>query len=191
MKSTLFRNAVELSHLVVSQAVAPCDTVIDATCGNGYDTLFLARLVSPGKVFAFDITARAIDNTLTLLTRHGFAENLSLHQSSFISLADYVNQPVKAIMFNLGYLPGGDRDTATTAEETELAVSRALNLLVVGGVMTIVYYTGHDGGEQEADRIINLVSGLSQQEFEVVGMKFMNQVNNPPGLVIINRIKEA
>ncbi len=189
MTSTAFRNAVKLSHLCVERVVKPGDTVIDATCGNGHDTLFLARLVTGGQVLAFDISPRAIANTRLRLEQHGLSDRVGLYEENFRNLASYVTSPAGAIMFNLGYLPGAPRETATTAESSREAIEKAVHLLRPGGVMTIVCYPGHEGGLEEVRQVLIVTAELDQQDFEVLKVKFINQAHHPPLLVVVQRLE--
>lgn len=184
-----FRNAVNLSHLCVKRVVKPGDTVIDATCGNGHDTLFLARLVTSGQVFAFDISPVAIAKTTARLEEHGVFQRVQLFLEDFRNLQAYISSPVAAIMFNLGYLPGFSRETATGADCSRQAIQAAVNLLRPGGVMTIVCYPGHEEGAEEAREILEITGGLNQQEFEVLKVNFINQIHHPPLLVVVQRLE--
>ncbi|MGE5422030.1 MAG: class I SAM-dependent methyltransferase [Ignavibacteriales bacterium] len=183
----LFKNAVQMSHMFVSQVVHPTDTVIDATCGNGHDTVFLAGLVREGKVLSFDIAEEAIEKTERLIAKNQLSDLVVIIHANHVDIPQFVTSPVKAIMFNLGYLPGS-KTSITSAADSLQAVTSSLSLLASGGVMTIVFYTGHPGGREEADLIIDFVSGLPQQEFEVVKMKFLNQINDPPALLVVQKI---
>ncbi|MGI6513874.1 MAG: methyltransferase domain-containing protein [Syntrophomonadaceae bacterium] len=184
-----FRNAVNLSHLCVKMRVKPDDTVVDATCGNGHDTLFLAQIVTRGRVLAFDISPLAIANTAARLKEHGVSHRVELCQEDFRNLRAYVRSPVAAIMFNLGYLPGASRETATKAEHSREAVETAVNLVRPGGVVTVVCYPGHQGGAEETHEILAVTGGLSQKEFEVLKVDFLNQAHNPPLLVAVYRLE--
>ncbi len=183
----LLKNAVQMSHMYIKLVVQAADTVVDATCGNGHDTMFLAGLVPQGRVLAFDIAEEAIINTRKMIDENSFSQRVSIIKDTHVNIPLYIDQPVKAIMFNLGYLPGSKTST-TAAQESLQAIALSLPLLAAGGVMTIVCYTGHPGGAEEADLIIEYVSKLPQQEFEVVKMKFLNQINHPPILVMVGRI---
>jgi len=184
-----FRNAVNLSHLCVKRVVKPGDTVIDATCGNGHDTLFLAGLVTSGRVLAFDISPLAIANTAARLEAYGLSHRVELFQEDFRTLRDYVSSPVAAIMFNLGYLPGSSRETATVAECSRQAIQAAAALLQPGGVMTVVCYPGHEEGAEETRQVLAVTGELNQQEFEVLKVNFINQVHHPPLLVVVQRLE--
>ncbi len=183
-----FHNAVNLSHLCIQRVVSPGDTVIDATCGNGHDTLFLARLVTSGKVLAFDKSLQAISNTARRLEENRMSHRVRLIQEDFRNLALYVTTPIAAIMFNLGYLPGSSRKTATSPEASSQAIQNAVSLLRTGGVMTIVCYLGHPGGVEETEEVLAITEILDQKEFEVLKVNFINQANNPPVLVVVQKL---
>lgn len=189
MKAVDFRNAVNLSHHCIQRVVSPDDTVIDATCGNGHDTLFLAGLVTSGRVLAFDISPRAISNTAKRLEQNGLSDRVGLFQDDFRNLASYVTSPVAAIMFNLGYLPGAPRETVTNAECSRQAIQTAVSLLRPQGVMTIVCYPGHAGGAEETEEVLAITGILDQKEFEVLKVKFINQAHHPPLLVVVQRLE--
>lgn len=130
------------------------DIVVDATIGNGKDTLFLAQLVNNGLVIGFDIQKQAIDNTNKLLTGH---HNYKLYQKDhkyiLQTLLDYKNK-ISLILFNLGYLPGGDKSVTTKPESTIAAVTGSIKLLNKKGKVLIVIYPGHDMGKKEEAKIV-------------------------------------
>lgn len=136
----------------VRSLVSQGDWVVDATLGNGHDALFLAQTVgTEGKVFGFDIQASALENSTNLLLDHGIEET-QFHWvlDSHARMREYVDRPVKAIMFNLGYLPGADHSCITQTAETLQALEVARDLLESGGILTILCYPGHAGGDEEA-----------------------------------------
>ncbi|ACM22001.2 rRNA methyltransferase, putative [Geotalea daltonii FRC-32] len=144
-------NAVGLSHLFLRERVKPGDRVVDATCGNGHDTLFLAGLVeAEGAVFAFDVQEQALEKTRLLLEENKCLDRVQLFHAGHQELAAYVPDPVQAVAFNLGYLPGSDKSCITRAATTLAALEQASYLVVSGGVIVVVIYPGHDGGGEEA-----------------------------------------
>ena len=144
------------AHRVISEVVKAGDLVVDATAGNGHDTLFLAGLVGDsGKVMAFDVQQAAIDSTRERLEKAGVGDRVELFHESHGKLLERAGRgSVAAVMFNLGYLPGGDHEVITEVGETGKAVVQSLFVLKPGGVMTIVCYTGHPGGEEEAEVVV-------------------------------------
>lgn len=154
-----------VAHQVVSDVVGAGDVVIDATAGNGHDTLFLARLVgNEGRVIAFDIQGAAIDSTRQRLRAASMDKRVELHCESHGELLERVGRDeVAAVMFNLGYLPGGDHEVITEVSETAKAVVQGLFALRAGGVMTIVCYTGHPGGAEEAETVVMGLQHIRRQ----------------------------
>lgn len=188
MKSFL-KNAVTVSHLMIKSMIKDGDIVIDATCGKGNDTLFLAKLVGEnGKVYAFDIQAEAINITSKKLTETNLLDRVTLIQDNHANISLYINEPVSIAMFNLGFLPGSDHNLITQPDTTLTAVMQVLGLLIKGGLITIVFYPGHEGGQEELEIVKNYLTKLSQHEFEVSYITFINQINNPPQLITIQKL---
>ena len=178
------------SHEIIKEAIKPGDYAIDATLGNGHDTMFLAKLVGrDGKVFGFDIQKDAIQSTKERLADHGLTEQVKLihdgHENMLVHLPE--EQEVSAVMFNLGYLPKGDKNIVTKAETTVKAINQALSIVKSGGVVSIMVYYGHPGTNGEKEAVDELVRGIPQDDYAVLSYKFVNQINNPPYLYLIKR----
>lgn len=183
------KNSLGQSHDYIRLFVKEGDTVVDATCGNGNDTAFLAELVGEkGKVYGFDIQDRALSNTKKRLDGLGLTERVELIKDGHENMDKYINTPVKAVMFNLGYLPGGDHSIGTKPETTVHAINKAMNLLTKGGVVVVVIYYGGDSGFEEKDRIMEFLIGIDQKEYIVMKTEFINQANCPPILVCIEKL---
>jgi len=144
------------AHREIAAVLSPGDTAIDATAGNGHDTVFLAKLVGDtGLIFAFDVQEQAIASTRERLAQEGLLERVKLVHGSHAALHAYAAPgSVAAVMFNLGYLPGGDHTVITRTAETLQALGEALHALKPGGVLTIVCYPGHEGGDQESAAVL-------------------------------------
>lgn len=139
---------------VVRRVVQPGQHVVDATVGRGFDTLLLARAVSPGgRVDGFDCQAEAIEATRERLEQAGFVQTVRLWHQSHAEMAAVVQQPVHFVVFNLGYLPGGDETITTEAESTLQALQAARELLLPGGFISVVAYPGHPAGLIEYEAI--------------------------------------
>jgi len=179
-------NALNYSKELLQRIVREGDTVVDATAGNGHDTALLARLVGKkGRVYAFDIQTEALMQTRERLKQQGLSAQVTLIHDGHENMAAYLQQPVGAIVFNLGYLPGGSHDLVTRPETTVAAMAAGLQQLRPGGVMLLVIYTGHPGGVAERDAVINYAAALDQKLFDVLHYQFINQKNMPPSLLII------
>lgn len=152
--------------------INPGDTVIDATAGNGYDTLFLAsRVGHTGRVYAFDIQERAIQSTRARIDKAGQSAQLVLIQDGHQNLLQHIpvefHGSISAIMFNLGYLPGSDHQITTQATATLQALDMACELLAPDGLISVIAYTGHDNGRLEAERVTQWVNGLPVSNYTV------------------------
>ena len=182
------RSARYLAADVHRSIICEGDTVVDATLGNGHDTAFLAGLVGEsGRVIGFDVQQPAVDSAAALLRREGLLERCTLHCMGHEHMAEVVTGPVKAVVFNLGWLPGGDKSVTTRWETTERAVTAALSLLVKGGVCTICAYPGHAAGDEERLRLTDCLSSLRPQEYNVLHQRFLNAGPGAPECFVIQR----
>ncbi|WP_103106032.1 tRNA (mnm(5)s(2)U34)-methyltransferase [Brevibacillus reuszeri] len=183
----MFPNVLEVARKLIRERVREGETVVDATMGNGNDTLFLAQLVKEnGKVIAFDIQPLAIEKTKERLEREGVADWVEMKLASHEEI-EKLEGSAGAIMFNLGYLPGGDKEITTQAASTIRAIQSGLNVLRPGGIMTVMIYWGHSAGEVEKDAVESFCHELSQLEFLVLKYQYINQQNQAPFLLAIER----
>ena len=183
------KSARFLAREALDRAIHPGDTVIDATMGNGHDTQFLCEKVGPsGRVFAFDIQEQAVRSTEARLLEAGLSGRAVLIHDSHELMVRYVSCLVSAVVFNLGWLPGGDHRITTRPESTMAAVSAALDLLRPGGVLVLCVYPGHSEGEQERKEIIRFFSSLSNREYNVLRQQFLNASAGAPECLIAQRL---
>jgi hypothetical protein len=141
------------------------DYAIDATAGNGHDTLFLAKCLHPGgRLWAIDIQAVAIEATRARLSEAGLLEGLTLLQANHAELLNLIPEAchgkIKVIVFNLGYLPGGNKACVTLPHSTLSGLSASLHLLAPGGLLSLMVYPGHKGGASEAQVILDWLTTL-------------------------------
>jgi hypothetical protein len=179
--------ATDMAHAMIAAIVRPGDTVLDATAGNGHDTAFLAGLVGiGGRVFAFDVQPLAIQ---TARARLGTADNITWVAAGHERLADHVPAGIglTAAMFNLGYLPGSDKRIVTSADTTLAALNAVLDRLRVGGRVTLILYTGHPGGADEANQVKAAVARLPKCFASGVWARLATDVAAPE-LVAIDRL---
>lgn len=182
------RGGVSLAHFFLSQRLSRGDIAVDATCGNGKDTLFLAHLAGPeGRVYALDTDPRAVAATDELLRREGVRECVTLLERGHEHLSDVVDAPVAAVVFNLGYLPGADGGSPTVSETTLAGLSAALKLLALGGVLLVCIYTGHNGGSEEAAAVESWGEGLPPREWNVWRCRQLNRPPTAPYLLVVER----
>ena len=176
---------LQMAHAFLEEVVTDEDIVVDATMGNGHDTLFLARLAK--KVYAFDIQEQAVEQTTKRLAEAKL-DNVELLLTGHENVDQYV-ESIKAAIFNLGYLPSADKTVITQPHTTIQALEKLCQRLVAGGRIAIMIYYGHAGGDVERDAVLDFVSQLPQHEFTVALYKTINQINQPPFLVMIEKLK--
>ena len=179
------KRPLELAHDFLAQVITQEDIVVDATMGNGHDTLFLAKLAK--QVYAFDIQEQALEKTSQRLQEAGLT-NAELILQGHETVDQFVRE-VKAAIFNLGYLPSADKSIITQPQTTLEALDKLCHMLVKGGRIAIMIYYGHDGGDIERDAVLNYVSQLPQQEYTATIYRTLNQINNPPFLVMIEKLE--
>ena len=157
------------------------EVAVDFTMGNGNDTLFLSRTVGEsGKVYAFDIQEAALESTRELLVQSGAPENYTLICASHHRVREFVKEPIKAGMFNLGYLPGSGKKAVTTMRETTMpAVEAAIDMLLPDGVLIVAIYPGHEEGALEGEMLREYFSSLSKYRICPSEFRILNSPTSP------------
>ena len=229
----LLQNTTQLAqaiwtHYLSPQLASGAYAAVDATCGRGNDTVWLAARC--GRVYAFDIQPDAIASTREALQAAGVADAQILSQAqasqlaagvrdvqalsqtqadgrghkgsdraeapavlpavtlieeSHANLAHYVSEPIGLIVFNLGYLPGGDKERATQAETTLASLQAALDKLTVGGLLSVTMYWGHEAGKTERAAVLRWAAALDRSTYHCVHTDMCNQPNCPPEILLL------
>lgn len=189
MNDYMLQGIIPFAHELLKKAVKKGDLVVDATCGNGNDTLLLSEFVeSHGRVYAFDIQQQAIETTKQLLAEHE-RKNVILIQDSHANIDQYIkeDEEISAAVFNLGYLPRSDKKIITKPDSTLQALEKLLQRLKKNGLIVLVVYAGHPGGLEEKNAVLNFVTTLDQKQYSAVKYQFINLVNNPPFVIAIEK----
>ena len=161
------------------------DTAVDFTMGNGHDTEFLSKTVGErGKVYAFDIQEAAVKSTRQNLQKAGCPENYTLIHDSHHKVRDYVEGKIKAGMFNLGYLPGGDKNITTMRETTMPAIEAAISLLDRDAILCVAIYPGHEEGDLEGKMICDYLANVSRHKVCATKVNILNSPSSPYFIVI-------
>ncbi len=178
---------ISLAHKYWKELLSPQDRAIDATCGNGHDTLFLAGILKLGKIYALDIQEKALKNALDLLKKNNiFLDNIFLINRSHEDFS--AMHEIKLIVYNLGYLPGGDKAITTKAGSTLKSIQNGLDLVLVGGALSITTYSGHPEGEKEEESILQMLSSLDPKKYAVCLHRWLNR-KKAPCLIWIKKIR--
>ncbi len=181
------------SKTLIKTTTQEGDITIDATVGNGLDTLFLSQLVKDkGHVFGFDIQDKAISNTRKLL-ENNYCRNVTLYKMGHENVKEKIpinyHGKIASAIFNLGYLPKGDKTITTTKETTIRAIEDILTLLKPNGIIVLVVYSGHPEGKLEKEALLNYVKCLNQKQYQVLLYQFINQINHAPFVIAIEKTK--
>ena len=184
-----------LQH-ILAEAVRPGDLAVDATVGNGHDTALLARLVGPsGLVHGFDVQAEAIASAERLLAAAGLAERVRLHALGHERMAETLPETDRgraaAVVFNLGYLPGGDETRVTRPETTLAAREGSREILAPGGVIALACYGGHAGGSEETDAVAAWGRALPFAGWRVARYELINKPGGPIVAIIAHKLPKV
>ena len=157
---------------------------VDMTAGNGNDSLFILDELHPKMLFAFDIQKEAKENTEALI---GNRDNFKFILDSHVNFDKYIKDKIDLAIYNLGYLPRGDKSITTRADSTIESLEKVLNLLDKNGKVLITVYPGHKEGKEESLRVKNYLESLDQKDFVVLKMSYENQKNKPPYLFMVGK----
>ena len=198
--SSLIR-IVTWSQKLACEVLNPGDLAVDLTAGKGRDTLALAEAVGhAGQVVSFDAQAGALEQTCELLQGRGYVvknwsedreipagHEIVLVQACHSLLKRMLSRRAKAIMANLGYLPGGDRTLITRPESTLSAIRQSLDLLSVGGRLAVTVYPAHSGGMAEAHMVDDFFTSLPRDTWQVLLLRVANR-DQAPYLMVAERL---
>jgi len=184
--------SIHLAHQLVSDQLVGGEVVIDATAGNGHDTLFLAQQVgASGTVYSFDVQEEAIRITGSRLEEAKVSDRVIMcnagheNMDEVISASDWGN--VSAIMFNLGYLPGGDHSITTLEATTLTALGKSLECLKEDGFLAVLCYPGHDEGLEESVKVLTFLESLDQSQFLTKNYQDASAPDNAPFLISVQK----
>lgn len=191
INKNMIKGIIKYSHHLLENSLSEGDIAIDATCGNGHDTLFLSDIVGEkGKVLAFDIQNQAIQATKDILKENN-VENTEVIFDNHALVANHLTansvDKVGGAIFNLGYLPGSDKEIVTNPASTLLAFDTILGFLKPKGIIVLVVYYAHIGGIEEKESILKHVIHLDQKIYNVLQYRFINQKNNSPFIIAVQR----
>ncbi|KAG9143888.1 hypothetical protein Leryth_016097 [Lithospermum erythrorhizon] len=188
------KKSTEVAHSLWNHIIKNGDTVVDATCGNGYDTLAMLRMVADstlrGRVYAMDVQQVALEKTSALLDQHVTAnekELVELFAMCHSNLEDVIPHgiPVRLVAFNLGYLPGGNKKVMTRSETTRPALEAAKRILAPGGLISIMVYVGHAGGREEFETVQAFASGLHVENWSCCKLEMLNRPLAPVLVLLV------
>lgn len=189
MDSIKYGKIVDFVHMLITYSYDGQSglKLVDATCGNGFDALFLCRIAgASGHVFAFDIQEQAVERSRTLLEANLGYVNYDIIKDSHENVTKYMTDKIDVALFNLGYLPYSDKEVTTKPETTVSAIKSLIPMLNDDGRIFVTTYVGHDMG-REIREISEYLQQLDNKDFNVVNVRVINKENSPPEIFIIEK----
>ena len=181
----IFNNPTDICDFYINYILKNGDCAVDATAGNGNDTLKLSNAAGEnGRVYAFDIQQSAIDSAKSQSYRYN---NTEFILSSHSDIEKYVSEEPKLVIFNLGYLPGGDHSMCTKSDTTIEAISKSMELIPPKGVVIVVIYSGGDTGFEERENVLEFVKNINHKKYNTLFFDYINRPNNPPAVCVIQK----
>ena len=181
-------NVLNLVKTAIEPALKNAQIVVDATAGNGHDTLFLAEHTpANAKIYAFDIQETALTHTRAMTAE--YAERIDYVLASHDKIAELVSEPIDVAMFNLGYLPGERHCVTTKVESTMAAVRQVLAKLSCNGVCVVVAYPGHEAGVQEAADLEDFFTVLPKKDYTVGCYRLLNHARTAPYAYVVEKVR--
>ena len=188
----LLRNTAKFAMSITADYINKGDTVVDATVGNGNDALALSRLVGEtGKVYGFDIQPLALMRASEFLMQNEAPSEIELVYNGHEEMDRHISEEVSAIVFNLGYLPSGEKQITTTADTTITALDKAIDMIKADGIVTVVMYPGHPAGQIEKDKVLEWGNSLDKGIYHCAYISMINQPENAPCIMLVTKKKQG
>ena len=182
----VINNTKTLIDFFISNYVSNVNVAVDMTLGNGYDSKLILEKLNPKKLYSFDIQSVAIENSKKLLSNY---KNYHLILDSHSNFDKYISEKIDFAMYNLGYLPKGDKNITTNFTDVSISLKKLLVQLNNQGIVFITFYVGHSFGKYESEKIPSMLQDLNQKEYSVLKFTFENHINNPLFVIMIQKIK--
>ena len=189
MDNIKYGNIVDFVHMLIKTSYLGQENLqfVDATCGNGFDTLFLCDIAGDtGQVKGFDIQEQAIEKTKKLLQENTKYNNYEIIKDSHEFIGKYLNGEIHAALFNLGYLPSSDKRITTNPVTTVKALKNLLPYLKTNGKIYVTTYILHDEG-RELKEVFDYLSSLNKSKYNIINIRLINKDNCPPEIFIIEK----
>ncbi|WP_321401396.1 class I SAM-dependent methyltransferase [Maridesulfovibrio sp.] len=186
-------NILSFAKSVICEVVEPGCIGVDATVGNGYDTVFLSEMAgSEGRVFGFDVQEQAVKQTEERLNEECLPQNWTIFHSGHENMLELIPAEfhglVNVVMFNLGFLPGSDKTVITKSETTLAAIKASLEILAKGGMLCIAIYAGHPGGDEEDLAVREYCTGLDYHAYRVIQSEMVNKPGYPIRILFVTKL---
>ncbi|MDU5825064.1 class I SAM-dependent methyltransferase [Anaerococcus vaginalis] len=181
----IINNPVKLSHYLIEHRVENNIRACDMTAGNGKDSKFILDNKNPNILYAFDIQKLSQERCKKLI---GQKKNFKFILDDHKNIEKYIKEKIDLFIYNLGFLPKGDKSITTNYKSVIQSLKSCLDLLNEKGLILITFYPGHEEGKNEEKYVGEFLKNLDQKTFQVIKYNFYNQINNPPFLISIRKV---
>lgn len=181
----IINNPVKLSHYLIENRVKNNIRACDMTAGNGNDSKFILDKKNPKILYAFDIQKLSQERCQKLI---GQRENFKFILDDHKNIEKYIEEKIDLFIYNLGFLPRGNKSITTNYKSVIKSLESALSLLNKNGLILITFYPGHEAGKDEAFYVGIFLKNLDQKKFHLIKYDFYNQINTPPFLISIRKL---
>lgn len=181
----IINNPVKLSHYLIEHRVENNIRACDMTAGNGKDSKFILDNKNPNILYAFDIQKLSQERCKKLI---GQKKNFKFILDDHKNIEKYIEEKIDLFIYNLGFLPKGDKSITTNYKSVIQSLKSCLDLLNEKGLILITFYPGHEEGKNEEKYVGEFLKNLDQKTFQVIKYNFYNQINNPPFLISIRKV---
>ena len=155
---------------------------VDMTVGKGNDSKYILETTGVERLYGFDIQKEAEDAAKKLI---GEDERFVFHLESHEKIDNYIKEGLDLVVYNLGYLPGGDKEITTNYKSTIKSLEKTLGLMNPDGLIIITIYPGHPAGKLESERIEKFLNNLDSKKYAVMKLAYQNRPNNPPYVMVV------
>ena len=188
MENNLYNNTADIVYNFINKFKDKRILAADMTVGNGNDICNICNIVrKDSKIYGFDILEEAINISTEKLKTYDYMD-INLILDSHENIDKYIDNGLDLIIYNLGYLPSGNKDITTDYKTVISSLNKAFEILNKNGLIIITFYPGHESGKLESIEIENYLKAKNQKKYRIMKLDFINQVNNPPYVIVIERL---
>lgn len=188
------KQIIPFAHSLLDETVSKGSVVVDATLGNGHDSLFLSELVGEdGHVYSFDIQEAAIHQSEKLFAEHGIHNVTTIfsgHEKASEVLGKRFVESIDGCIFNLGFLPGSDKAVTTNSSTTIEAINQIFSLLKPERYIVIVIYPGHEEGQAEKNELLTYLEDFPAKQADIIRYQMVNRSEKAPFVVALFKKNE-
>lgn len=178
------RRLTDLVKIIIDQK-KDAKIAADMTVGKGNDSKYILKNTQIEKLYGFDIQKEAEIESKNLI---GKDPRFIFHLASHDKIDKYIKEGLDLAIYNLGYLPGGNKEITTKYQSTIKSLEKTLDLLNKDGIVILTIYPGHPAGKIESEKIEAYLRKIDQKKYEIIKITYPTRPKNPPYIIVIQKI---